>query len=83
MHHSDHGLAGVVLQPGQPVGEQADVAAKLVDEQALDRGPFRVVQQLQRAYQGREHAAPVDVAAQQHRRVGVQRDPHVDDLRGL
>ena len=42
--------------------------------------PLLLLQQLHRAVQLGEHAAPVDVARQQHRRVHQLGQAHVDDV---
>jgi hypothetical protein len=64
--------------------EQADVAAELVDHEAADEGPLGRREELHVTDQRREHAAPVDVADQQHRaNLGVKRDLHVDDVWSL
>ena len=53
------GAAAQLLGTG---AEQGRVAAELVDDKALHRGAQVVRQEGDRAVQGREHAAPVDVA---------------------
>ena len=72
--------AGALFEPGDAVGEQVRVAPELVDDEALDQLSFIGFQQLQRAHQEGENAAAVDVAAEQHRSVGVAGHTHINDL---
>ncbi len=58
-------------------------APEFIDDEALDYLSFFRLQQLQRSHQGREDAATVDVAAEEHGSIGVESNPHVDDLGGF
>ena len=54
-----------MLQAGP---QNLHVPPELVDDKALDQRLLLRLQQRHRAVEGGEHAAPVDVARQQHRR---------------
>ena len=58
------------------------VAAELVEDEAAHQGALVRREPLPRAEQGREGAAAVDVADQQHVGLGMQRHAHVDDVAG-
>ena len=58
------------------------IAAEFVDDDALHAGAFLVRQQHHSAQQRREHAPQVDVAHQQHRRIGGFRHRHIHDVPG-
>ena len=83
MHDPGYRDAGAFRQPVQPVGEQRGIAAEFVNDQPAHQRPFFRLQQFQRADQRGEHAPPVDVAAEQHRGVGVAGHPHIDDFGGF
>ena len=79
-NHAQHRFAGALLQPVEPAFEQADVAAKAVDDKALDARLLRRREQLQCSHQVREDAAAVDVGNQNHRHVGGFGEAHVGDV---
>jgi hypothetical protein len=60
--------------------EQADVAAKAVDDEALDARLLGGREQVQRADQMGEDAAAVDVGDQDHRAVDGFGEAHVGDV---
>ena len=64
----------------RPGVEQGRIAAELVDHVPADERPLLRLQQLHRPDKLGEDSAAVDVAHQQHRRLGMARDPHVDDV---
>ena len=78
--HRQHRLAGFGFQPVQPVLQQADVAAELVDHKAHHAGAFAVAQAVQRAHQVGKHAALVDVGHQDHRAVHRFGKAHIGDV---
>jgi hypothetical protein len=82
-HHAQHRHTATLFKYPHPIGKERRVAAELVDDQPAHQPPLFGWQQCQRAEQLREHPATVDVAHQQHRRVGVASDCHVDDVVGL
>jgi hypothetical protein len=59
---------------------QRQVAAKLIDGEAADAGAVLGVEQFQRAQQGSEHAAAIDIAHQEALRLGGMGHAHVDDV---
>ena len=60
--------------------QDLDVAAELIDDDALDPLLFVFRQQFDRPVNRREHAAGVDVADQKHRRVRSLRHGHVHQV---
>ena len=77
---AEHRAAGPLLEEAQPGLSSAAVAAEAVDQQAAHPRALVGLEQLQRADERREHAAAVDVADEQHRRVGEPRDGHVHEV---
>ena len=63
-----------------PGASRLAVAAELVDDEAGDARALVGLEQLERADERGEDAAAIDVADEQHRRVGEPRDVHVDDV---
>ena len=82
-HHAHHGDAAHFLERGQAGAQNLNVAAELVDDQALHHGALVFVEQLHGAVQLREHAARVDVAHQQHGRLRHLCHAHVGQIVGL
>jgi hypothetical protein len=78
--HAQHRLAATRLQPVQTGFQQANIAAKTVDDEALDPCLLGPGQQFQRAHQMGEHAAAVDVGNDHHRAVGGFGEAHVGDV---
>ena len=72
--------AGAPLDEPQAVGEQARVAAKLVDEKADDHRRILGGEHRLRADDLRDDAAAIDVADQHHRRIGGARKAHIGDV---
>ncbi len=62
--------------------EQAGIAPELVDDVALEPRLLRRLEQAVGPDQGRDHAAPVDVADQHHRQVGRLGEAHIGDVMG-
>ena len=60
--------------------QNGPVAPELVDHHALDTAALVLLQQRHRAVELGEHAAPVDVAHQQHRRVHQLGKAHVHNV---
>jgi len=79
-HHADHRDAGPPPQVVRRGGEEADVAAELVEHVAAHATPIGRRQQGHGAEQAREHTAAVDVAHQQHRGAGHAGHPHVRQI---
>ena len=78
--HAQHGPAGQAGEHAQPGGEQPRVTPELVDDEAADQGLVGRTQQGDGPEQGREHAAPVDVADHDDRQPGRPGQPHVGDV---
>jgi hypothetical protein len=76
--HAVHPPPGHPLDHCQAGGEQAAIAAELVDDEAGHQGLIRGLQQRDGAEQRREHPAAVDVADDDRRQPGVPRQAHVD-----
>ena len=75
-----HRDAAKLLQRFQPRLQNGPVAPEFVDHHALDAAALVLLQQRHRAVELGEHAAPVDVAHQQHRRVHQLGKAHIDDI---
>ena len=60
---------GLFFQHRKAGAKNLHVATEFIDDKSLDAPAFFFFQQLHRAVKLGEHAAPVDVAYQQHRRV--------------
>ena len=86
VHHvgqyADHRLAGACFQPIQPRLQQSDIAAKAVDDEALDPRLLGRRKQFEGADQMRKHAAAIDVGDQQHRAVHGFGEAHVGNVIG-
>ena len=72
--------SGQLAELVESVAEEAYIAAEFIDEQAFDPLFFVRFEEGHRAVELREHAAPVDVARQQDRRVHEFREAHVDEV---
>ena len=68
------------FQHGKARAQNFHVAAEFIDDEALNAGPLLRLQQLHRAVQLGEDAAPVDIARQQDRRIHQLCQAHVDDI---
>src|SRR5262249_26286163 len=55
-------------------------SSKLVDDEATDTSSIFGVEQFDRPEEGREDPTPINVANEEHDRVGHSSDTHVDDL---
>jgi len=77
---AEHRLAGALLQPGQAGFEQADVAAKTVDDEALDPVLLGRRKQVEGANQVGEDTAPVDVGDEDDRAIDRLGEAHVGDV---
>ena len=75
-----HRDAAQLLQRLQSRFQNGPVAPKLVDHHALDAAALVLLQQRHCAVELGEHAASVDVAHQQHRRVHQLGKAHIDDI---
>jgi hypothetical protein len=82
-HHTQHRLAGQLLQSPQARAENLRVPPELVDDESANQLLLLRLQQLHGAVEGGEHAAPVDVSAQKHRRSGPAGHAHVDEIIGF
>ena len=78
--HAQHRLSRALLQHGQAGAENVQIPPEFVDDKSRDLVLFLGLEQRHRAVQLGEHAAPVDVPGQQHRRVYPQGKAHVDDI---
>ena len=63
--------------------EQGNVAPELVDEEALDERTMAVLHKIIGALEPRKHAAPVNVANDDHTGLSVFCHAHVDNVGGL
>ena len=82
-HHTHHGQMRLFFQHGKARAQNFHITPELVDDKAFDAGPFLRLQQFHGAVELGEHAAPVDVACQQHRRIHELCKAHVHDIVGL
>ncbi|EXI92522.1 MAG: hypothetical protein AW12_00505 [Candidatus Accumulibacter sp. BA-94] len=73
-------LAGASFEPAQAAVEEADVAAKAVDDEALDTRLLGPGEQVERAAEVGEDATAVDVGDQDHRTVDRFGEAHVGDV---
>src|SRR5690606_28104925 len=78
--HPEHFFVRVLLQPLEPGLQQADIAAKAVDDKAEYTPLLAGRQQLQRTHEMGEDAAAIDVGDQQHRTVDGFGEAHVGDV---
>ena len=78
--HAQHRLAGACFQPAQAGFQQRDVAAKTVDDEALDPRLFTGTEQFQRPDQVGEHTAAIDVGHKNHRAVHRLGEAHVGNV---
>ena len=60
-HNTEHGLPRLFLKEVECRRQQGHVAAKFVDDESLDEGTLLLVEEFQRAHEGGERAAAVDV----------------------
>ena len=79
-HHAQHRHATQLFEHAGPVGKQAEVAPELVDDDAFDAGPLFRPLQHDAAVDAGKHAAPVDVAHQQHVCFGMHGHRHVHQI---
>ena len=79
-HDAEHRHAGPGGQLVESRRQKRRVPTELVDDEAGDPRSILRRQQRQRADEGREDAAAIDITDEEHGRVGHARDPHVDDL---
>ena len=79
-HNAQNGQARLFLQHRQAGPQNLHVAAELVDNQTRNARALLLFKQRHRAVKLGEHATPVDVARQQHRRIHQLCQPHVDDV---
>jgi len=78
--HAEHRYARACAQLGKPRGQHRLVAPESVDDEAADPRAVRRIEQRERAEERGEDPAAIDVAHQQHRRVGHAGHAHVDDV---
>ena len=76
--HGRH--ASQVLQHLRPRGEQAGIAAKLVEHKAFDALLLCAIEHGPGSVEMRKGTAPINIGHQQTRRIGMQRHTHVDDI---
>ena len=81
-HDADHFDAGLFFGEFHRVFEEREVAAEFVEDDPLYAAAV-LAEQLKGADDGGDGAAAVDVRDEQHGDVGLLRDAHVDDLRGV
>ena len=79
-HNARHGYAAELLKRFEPRFQNGAVTAEFVDNNALDAPSVLFTLQRDRAVELGEHAAAVDVAHQQHRRIHHAGKAHVDDV---
>ena len=79
-HDAHHGQMGLFFQHRKAGAQDLHVATKFIDDKPLDALAFFFFQQLHRAVKLGEHAAPVDVAHQKHRRIHHLSEAHIHDV---
>ena len=77
---AEHRHARARAQLGEPRGEHGLVATESIDDEAADPGAVGRVEQRKRSQERGEHAAAIDVAHEQHRRLGHAGHAHVDNV---
>ena len=82
-HDAHHGQMGLFFQHRKAGAQNFYVSTEFIDDESLDAPAFFFFQQLHRAVELGEHAAPVDVAHQKHRRVHHFGEAHVHDVLAL
>ena len=78
--YTQHRLAGMRFQPVQAGLQQRDIAAKTIDDKALDPRLLALREQCQRTDQVGKHPALVDVGNQNHRAIHRFGKAHVGDI---
>ena len=81
-HDADDFDAGLFFGERHRVLEEREVAAEFVEDDPLDAAAV-AAKQFKGADDGGDRAAAVDVRDEQHGDIGLVRDAHVDDLRGV
>ena len=66
----------------RPSSNRFDVAAKLVDDEAMDARPLGRLEHAMGAGEAGDDAAAIDVAEQHDRHVGRRRKSHIGDVAG-
>ena len=79
-NYSERGHARAFLEPGRAGRQQSLVTTEAVEQEAREQPALGLREAVPGAEQVRERAAPVDVAAQQHGRLDLEGDGHVDDV---
>ena len=79
-HDPHHRQMSLLFQHRKAGAEDLHIAPEFVDDKPLDARPLFFFQQLHRAVKLGEHAAPVDVAHQKHRRIHHLGKAHVHDV---
>src|SRR5262245_20501676 len=79
-HHAEHRDPGAKGQHVEAWTKERHVSTKLVDDEATDTSSIFGVEQFDRPEEGREDPTPINVANEEHDRIGHASDTHVDDL---
>ena len=81
-HHAERRPARAARDCGEALVEQPDIAAKLVDDEAVDARALVRLQHEMRADQARDDAAAVDIAEHHDRHIGGRGKSHIGDVAG-
>ena len=78
--HAEAFEPGLFRNDRQAAVKQSDIAAKFVDDEALEERLLGGRQQCPGADQAGNHAAPVDIGDQKHRHIRGQGEPHIGNI---
>ena len=81
-HDAERGPAREARDRRQPLIEQSNIAAKLVDDEAVDPRQFVRLQNQMRAGKARDDAAAIDVPEHHHGHIGGRGKSHIGDVAG-
>ena len=76
------GPSGRFFDDRHTIGKERGVAAELVDQEPLDQGPVRAVQDRVRTNEAGDNAAAIDVANHHHGHIGGHGKSHIGDITG-
>ena len=79
-HDAEHRLARLLLKKIDGRRHERDIAAKLIDDESFDERALLFIEQLERPDKRGERAPAVDIGNEEHGRLQVFGDAHVDDV---
>ena len=79
-HHSGDRYAAALLEHCDSRIKNCLIATELIDDKPLHTRLFLLGKKHQRSEKLREHAAPIDVSDQKHRRIDHLGHAHIDDI---